>query len=48
MLVGTSMQPEKIEKVLLPEDVAEAVSASIKLPVRANMSEIDIRPTNPK
>ena len=35
-------------KKLMPEDVAETVSLIIKLPVRALVSEIDIRPTNPK
>ncbi len=48
MLLGTNMEPGKIEKILSPNDVAETVSVFIKLPVRANMSEIDIRPTNPK
>jgi 3-oxoacyl-[acyl-carrier protein] reductase len=33
---------------LMPEDVAETVSLIIKLPPRALVSEIDIRPTNPK
>jgi 3-oxoacyl-[acyl-carrier protein] reductase len=35
-------------KKLKPEDVAETVSLIIKLPQRALVSEIDIRPTNPK
>ncbi len=35
-------------KKLMPEDVAETVSLIIKLPQRALVSEIDIRPTNPK
>jgi 3-oxoacyl-[acyl-carrier protein] reductase len=35
-------------KILLPEDVAETVVLVIKSPVRAMVSEIDIRPTNPK
>ncbi len=35
-------------KKLMPEDVAETVSLIVKLPVRALVSEIDIRPTNPK
>lgn len=33
---------------LMPEDVAETVSLIIKLPQGALVSEIDIRPTNPK
>ncbi len=36
------------EKVLAPEDVAHAVLSIINLPIRALMSEIDLRPTNPK
>lgn len=35
-------------KVLLSEDIAHTVLAVIDLPERAMMSEIDIRPTNPK
>ncbi len=48
LLIGTNMEPSKVEKILSPVDVAETVSTFIKLPSRANMSEIDIRPTNPK
>jgi NAD(P)-dependent dehydrogenase (short-subunit alcohol dehydrogenase family) len=33
---------------LLAEDVAHAVSSAIAVPGRATMSEIDLRPTNPK
>jgi len=40
-------QKKDVEKVLTPEDVAHAVLAIINLPVRALMSEIDLRPTNP-
>lgn len=39
--------PEK-KNILLSEDVAETVALVIKMPVRAMISEIDIRPTNPK
>jgi len=41
-------QKKEIERVLSPEDVAHAVLSIINLPVRALMSEIDLRPTNPK
>ncbi|OGU29084.1 MAG: hypothetical protein A2057_09740 [Ignavibacteria bacterium GWA2_35_9] len=41
-------QKKEVEKVLASEDVAHAVLAIINLPVRALMSEIDLRPTNPK
>ncbi len=34
--------------ILEPEDVAETVLAAVKIPSRAMVSEIDIRPTNPK
>jgi len=35
------------KNILLADDVAEAVAFVIKMPVRALVSEIDIRPTNP-
>jgi 3-oxoacyl-[acyl-carrier protein] reductase len=35
------------EKILKPEDVARTIVQAIKLPQRAMVSEIDIRPTNP-
>ena len=44
---GHNLQKE-IQKVLAPEDVAHAVLSIINLPVRALMSEIDLRPTNPQ
>jgi 3-oxoacyl-[acyl-carrier protein] reductase len=34
-------------KILKPEDVAETVLATLTLPERATVSELDIRPTNP-
>ena len=40
--------PKSKGEILRPEDVAEAVISIIKLPVRALISEIDLRPTNPK
>jgi 3-oxoacyl-[acyl-carrier protein] reductase len=40
--------PRSKGEILQPEDVAEAVMSIIKLPVRALISEIDLRPTNPK
>ncbi len=39
--------PEK-KNILLSEDVAETVVLILKMPIRALVSEIDIRPTNPK
>jgi 3-oxoacyl-[acyl-carrier protein] reductase len=35
------------QKVLQPEDVAATILQAIQLPVRAMVSELDIRPTNP-
>ncbi len=40
--------PRSKGEILQPEDVAEAVMSVIKLPARALISEIDLRPTNPK
>ncbi len=34
-------------KILFPEDVADLVLASLALPARALVSELDLRPTNP-
>jgi 3-oxoacyl-[acyl-carrier protein] reductase len=39
---------ERSEQILHPQDVADTVLAAILLPGRAMVSEIDIRPTNPK
>jgi 3-oxoacyl-[acyl-carrier protein] reductase len=45
---GRGMMEKNKDKILQVEDVAEAVFSIMKLPVRALMSEIDLRPTNPK
>ncbi len=37
----------KAEKLVQPEDVAGIVLAALKLPARATVSEIEIRPTDP-
>jgi 3-oxoacyl-[acyl-carrier protein] reductase len=34
-------------RILLPEDVAETILHALRLPERALVSEVDIRPTNP-
>jgi 3-oxoacyl-[acyl-carrier protein] reductase len=34
-------------RILRPDDVAEAILAAVRLPARAMVSEIDVRPTNP-
>jgi 3-oxoacyl-[acyl-carrier protein] reductase len=51
--VDTSFSPQqkdrtRSDKILHPQDVADTVLAAILLPERAMVSEIDIRPTNPK
>ena len=35
------------ERILRPEDVAQAILHAVQLPARALVSELDIRPTNP-
>ena len=47
-LMNSSRKPDKPEKLLSPGDVAEVVSTIIKLPPRALVNDIEIRPTNPK
>lgn len=44
----TSKEPKRSEKILHPQDVADTLLAALMLPDRAMVSEIDIRPTNPK
>lgn len=47
---GSKSENSPISKgeILKPEDVADTVAAIIKLPVRALISEVELRPTNPK
>ena len=40
-------EPSRSATILHSEDIAETVMAALKLPDRAMVSEIDIRPTNP-
>lgn len=47
-LISGSMAPPPMDKILQAEDIAETVMSIIKMPARALISEIDIRPTNPK
>lgn len=42
----TMLKPDP-EKILRPEDVAQTVLDALRLPTRAMISEIDVRPTNP-
>lgn len=51
--VDTNFHPEKhpkanTDKILHIEDVADTVAAILRLPVRALISEVEIRPNNPK
>ncbi len=43
-----AMDPARHDWILQPDDVAAAVLAAVTMPDRAMVSEIDIRPTNPK
>jgi 3-oxoacyl-[acyl-carrier protein] reductase len=43
----TPKDPSRSETILHSEDIADTVVAALKLPDRAMVSEIDIRPTNP-
>jgi NADP-dependent 3-hydroxy acid dehydrogenase YdfG len=45
--VAESATPNR-DRILQPEDVAEAVALAVTLPSRALIREMDIRPTNPK
>jgi 3-oxoacyl-[acyl-carrier protein] reductase len=47
LLLNSPMTPKDKGKILQPEDIAEVVFSIIKLPPRALVSEIEIRPTNP-
>jgi 3-oxoacyl-[acyl-carrier protein] reductase len=47
MLSDQAMLKSDPQRILQPEDVAEAIVAAVRLPPRAMVSEIDVRPTNP-
>lgn len=47
MLLDQPMLPTNPERILRPEDVADAILHAVRLPGRALVSELDIRPTNP-
>ncbi len=47
MLRDQPMLKADPNKILLPEDVAATILQAVRLPERALVSEIDIRPTNP-
>jgi 3-oxoacyl-[acyl-carrier protein] reductase len=45
---STNTDPKRSEKILHPQDVADTIMGALMMPDRAMVSEIDIRPTNPK
>lgn len=47
MLESQPFLPSNAEKILRPEDVADTILTALRLPGRAMVSELDIRPTNP-
>lgn len=47
MLQDQPLLPSNRDKILTPEDVAETILHAVRLPPRAVVSEVDIRPTNP-
>jgi 3-oxoacyl-[acyl-carrier protein] reductase len=47
MLQDQPMLKSDPQRILRPEDVAEAILSTLRLPPRAMVSEIDVRPTNP-
>ena len=47
MLRDQPMLKSEPERILRPEDVADAILHAVQLPNRAMVSELDIRPTNP-
>jgi 3-oxoacyl-[acyl-carrier protein] reductase len=47
MLQDQPMLKRDPQRILRPEDIAEAILAAVRLPPRAMVSEIDVRPTNP-
>jgi 3-oxoacyl-[acyl-carrier protein] reductase len=47
MMRDQSMLKSDPARILKPEDVAEVIVETIKLPTRALVSELDVRPTNP-
>ncbi len=47
MLQDQPMLPSDPVRILQPEDVAETILHSLRLPERAMVSEVDVRPSNP-
>ena len=47
MLRDQPMLKSDPERILRPDDVAESILHTLRLPLRALVSEVDLRPTNP-
>ncbi len=47
MLENQPLLPANADRILRPEDVADTILTALRLPGRALVSELDIRPTNP-
>jgi 3-oxoacyl-[acyl-carrier protein] reductase len=47
MIRGQPMLKSDADRILKPEDVADTILHAVRLPGRALVSELDIRPTNP-
>lgn len=48
MLSGTPLEPAKREKILDGGEIADLIKTILELPAKAMVSEIEIRPVNPK
>lgn len=46
-MIRTMRSPSREGEMLEPEDVAQAILDAVRMPARATVSEIDIRPANP-
>lgn len=47
MIMDSPIHPEEKQELLQPQDIADIVYFTLKLPTRALISEIEIRPNNP-
>jgi 3-oxoacyl-[acyl-carrier protein] reductase len=47
MIMDSPIHPEEKQELLQPQDIADIVLSIVKLPTRALISEIEIRPNNP-
>jgi 3-oxoacyl-[acyl-carrier protein] reductase len=47
LIRNQGMLAPNMETILQPDDVADTILAALRLPERATVSELDVRPTNP-